>query len=307
MSQPFLRFEDGKIALGGKDLLVQSAQLSIAPSLEADRVYGDYDAGLAGAKIELPTRAFSPVGGLVGSLSITFIVTADFFAQNQTVNSIDRLFDISSGMSEAPINGNIVGRYVFDHMYLKDFGFSLSPFRTIVAKASYNIYGTIRKRVSERFTRVSLDPAHGLKSFGEVKASGSSMDSYSGGRFEVTQLEYNILVGRKISNLIRESEHTTVNTRADGVLPSRVSVENIEVTMTVKGNEIVRNLNPMGDAQSGTTPDGLSDSSIDAYLYSLSGNRIAKFSCTGKIMQQSLSVAEGAHSMGSLTIKQIIK
>ena len=307
MSQPFLRFEDGKIALGGKDLLVQSAQLSIAPSLEADRVYVDYDASLSGAKIELPTRAFSPVGGLAGSLSISFIVTADFFAQNQTVNSIDRLFDISSGMSEDPINGNIVGRYLFDHMYLRDFGFSLSPFRTIVAKANYNIYGTIRKTASRRFTRVSLDPAHGLKSFGEVKASGLNMDSYSGGRFEVTQLDYNILVGRKISNLIRESEHTTVNTRADGVLPSRVSVENIEVTMTVKGNEIVRNLNPMGDAQSGTTPDGLSDSSIDAYLYSLGGNRIAKFSCTGKIMQQSLSVAEGAHSMSSLTIKQIIK
>ena len=97
---PFLRFEDGKIALGGKDLLVQSAQLSVAPSLEVGRVYGDYDPDLAGAKTELADRSFSPTAGLVGSLNINFIISAEFFAQNQTPNSIDRLFDISSGMSD---------------------------------------------------------------------------------------------------------------------------------------------------------------------------------------------------------------
>jgi len=52
MSDPFLRFERGKIMVGGKDLFVKSANLSIAPSLQAERVYGDYDPETGGAKVD---------------------------------------------------------------------------------------------------------------------------------------------------------------------------------------------------------------------------------------------------------------
>ena len=52
MSKPFLRFEDGKICLGNKDLMVKSANLSVSTSLEPERVYGDYDPEIVGAKTE---------------------------------------------------------------------------------------------------------------------------------------------------------------------------------------------------------------------------------------------------------------
>jgi hypothetical protein len=68
MSGPFLRFEDGKISLGGKDLLVQSANLSIAPTLEIERVYGDYDANIAGAKTDFVN--FAPMQNLRGQLVV---------------------------------------------------------------------------------------------------------------------------------------------------------------------------------------------------------------------------------------------
>jgi len=305
MSKPFLRFEDGKISLGGKDLMVQSANLSITPTLEPERVYGDLDLSIVGAKTEFVN--FAATAGLRGKLDISFVITAEFFKQNNTINSIDRLFEIKDGMSEDPIDGNIVGRYLFDNMYLKSFGFSMAPFQIIKATASYDIYGSIRKSASYRFQKSYIDPAHSLKSFGEVKASGASMSTHNGSLFEVSSLDYNIMVDRKMHNHIRASEHTSINTSANGVVPVRVSTETIEAQMTIEGNEIIKNLNALGDAQSGGVTDGLSDSSVTAYLYSLSGKRIASFSCTGKVMSQSLSLGEGQYSKGSITIKQIIK
>jgi len=305
MSKPFLRFEDGKISLGGKDLMVQSANLSITPTLEPERVYGDLDLSIVGAKTEFVN--FAATAGLRGKLDISFVITAEFFKQNNTINSIDRLFEIKDGMSEDPIDGNIVGRYLFDNMYLNNFNFSIAPFQVIQANASYDIYGTILKTVDRRFQELSIDPAHGLKSFGEVKASNTNMDTANKKQFEVSKLNYNIIVGRKVHNHIKDGEHTSINTTANGVVPTRVSIENIEAEMNIESNDIVRNLNPDGNYQSGTTPEGLNDSTIQAFLYSLQGEKIANFSCSGKIHSQSISISESSHAMGSISVKQIIK
>jgi hypothetical protein len=305
MSKPFLRFEDGKISLGGKDLMVQSANLSITPTLEPERVYGDLDLSIVGAKTEFVN--FAATAGLRGKLDISFVITAEFFKQNNTINSIDRLFEIKDGMSEDPIDGNIVGRYLFDNMYLNNFNFSIAPFQVIQANASYDIYGTILKTADRRFQELSIDPAHGLKSFGEVKASNTNMDTANKKQFEVSKLNYNIIVGRKVHNHIKDGEHTSINTTANGVVPTRVSIENIEAEMNIESNDIVRNLNPDGNYQSGTTPEGLNDSTIQAFLYSLQGEKIANFSCSGKIHSQSISISESSHAMGSISVKQIIK
>ena len=53
MKNPYLRFEDGKITLNGKNIMVSSASLSIAPSLQEERVYGDLDLSIVGAKLNL--------------------------------------------------------------------------------------------------------------------------------------------------------------------------------------------------------------------------------------------------------------
>jgi hypothetical protein len=305
MSKPFLRFEDGKISLGGKDLMVQSANLSMNPSLRPERVYGNFDRNIVGAKTEFIN--FAATTGVRGKLDISFVITAEFFKQNNTINTIDRLFEIKDGMSENPIDGNIVGRYLFDNMYLTNFSFSISPFQVIQANASYDIYGTILKTTDRRFQELSIDPAHGLKSFGEVKASNTNMDTANKKQFEVSQLNYNIVVGRKIYNHIKDGEHTSINTTPNGVVPVRVSVENIEVEMNIEANDIIRNLNSDGNYQPGSTPDDLRDSTIEAFLYSLQGEKIANFSCSGKVQSQSVSISEGSHAKGSISVKQIIK
>jgi hypothetical protein len=305
MSKPFLRFEDGKVSLGGKDIMVQSANLSINPSLEPERVYGDFDPAIVGARTEFID--FAATAGLRGKLDISFVITAEFFKQNNTINTIDRLFEIKDGMSEDPIDGNIVGRYLFDNMYLTNFSFSISPFQVIQANASYDIYGTILKTADRRFQELNIDPAHGLKSFGQIKASNTNIDTANKKQFEVSKLNYNIIVGRKVHNHIKDGEHTSINTTANGVVPTRVSIENIEAEMNIESNDIIRNLNPDGNYQAGATPEGLSDSSVQAFLYSLQGEKIASFSCSGKVQSQSVSISEGSHAVGSISVKQIIK
>ena len=112
---------------------------------------------------------------------------------------------------------------------------------------------------------------------------------------------------RKIHSHIRDNEHTSVNTRADGALPHRITAENIISEMTIESNEMIPNLNPYGDQQNLTTPFGIEDSTITAYLYGLTGEKIAKFSSKGKIQGQSLSVSEGDYSKGTITVREVVK
>lgn len=300
MSNPLLRFEDGKISIGGKDVLASSANLSIAPTLETERVYGDYDPAIAGAKTQFIN--FAPTQNLKGQLDISFYISADTFAIDGFTNNIARMFDIADGMSEAPIHNNVVGRYSFDNMYLKSFGFDMKPFGIIQANASYDIYGSVTKVTDRRFQKSEVDFAHGLKSFGNIVASASTQDE-----FEIANLKYNIIVQRKAYNGIRLNENTAINSSPNGAVPVRVSVESIEKEMTIQSNEMVEKINSYGDQQTLTSPFGLSDSRIDAFLLSMDNERIARFSASGKIQTQSLSIQEGQHATGSITIKEIVK
>lgn len=305
MRNPFLRFEDGKITLGGKDIMVNSANLSVAPSLQEERVYGDLDLSIAGARTDFVKYAAN--NGLKGSLSINFYISAETFAQNNSPNSIDRLFDIKQGMSENPIHNNVVGRYSFNHMYLKSFAFDMSPFSVINASAEYDIYGTVRQTVGKRFKKNSVDFAHSLKSFGNLKVNGVDADSIAGGQFEASSLKYNIKVERKENNHIRSNENTYIFTNPDGPLPNRVSVEKIESEMSITSNEMIEKINMFGDYQPLNTIEGLGDSKVSAYLYSFDGEKLAKFSTRGKIQNQSISIQEGNRASAEITIKEVIK
>tara|TARA_Y100000022_G_scaffold183943_1_gene178556 strand:- start:6563 stop:7483 length:921 start_codon:yes stop_codon:yes gene_type:complete len=306
MARPFLRFEDGKITLNNKDLMVNSANLSIAPSMSVEKVYGDYDASIGGARTEFV--GFAPTQNLKGQLNISFYISSDVVSPN----SVDRLFELidvanpsnlKNTISEAPIHGNVVGRYGFDNMFLTSFSFQMSPFQLIVANATYDIYGTISSITDRYFSKSDVDFAHAMKSFGQVKISNQESDE----QFEIAGLRYNINVERKISNKIRENENTAINTYAGGALPNRVSVESITSEATIECNDMIDNLNPYGDQQFTSNPATIPDSAVDVFMYSLGGERISRFQCQGKIQNQNVAISEGSYAKSSITIKQIIK
>ena len=236
MSGPLLRFEDGKISIGNKDLLAKSASLSYAPSLNEEKVYGDYDEDLAGAKTEFVK--FAPASGLTGKLNVSFYISPEEFAEDGNPNTINRMFEIIDGMSDEPINNNLIGRYRFDNMYLTSFSFDLKPFAPVMATASYDIYGSLKKSYSLRFKKTESNFAHGLKSFASIYSSGSSKED-----FEINSLSYRIIVDRKVSNRIRANESTSLWTTADGTVPFRVSTESIQKEMTIEISEMIENLN----------------------------------------------------------------
>ena len=69
-------------------------------------------------------------------------------------------------------------------MYLKSFGFDMSPFGLIRASATYDIYGTINKVINTYFQKEETNFAHSLKSFGQIKISNTD----SSDEIEVTNL-----------------------------------------------------------------------------------------------------------------------
>ena len=77
--------------------------------------------------------------------------------------------------------------------------------------------------------------------------------------------------------------------------------------MTVESNEMIEKINSYGYKQIGSSPENLGDSQVQAFLLSMDGEKIAKFSAKGKIMSESMSVSEGQYAKGSITIKEIIK
>ena len=77
--------------------------------------------------------------------------------------------------------------------------------------------------------------------------------------------------------------------------------------MKITSNDLVDRLNPYGDHQVGTTPFGIEDASITAYLYSINGERLSKFKSTGKIEMQSLQVNKDGMTTANISVKQIIR
>ena len=126
-------------------------------------------------------------------------------------------------------------------------------------------------------------------------------------RFEIAGMSFNINVERKINNAIRANENTAVSTTADGPIPFRVSVEQIESEMNIETNEMIDDLNVYGSQQKSTLINKDQTSKVVAYLYSLQGQRVARFEVDGKIMNQSVNISENNLARSSITVREVIK
>lgn len=310
MSTPLLRFEDGRVVLGGKEIFASSASLSFKTTLEKERVFGGRDNSIMGSKVEFV--GYRPRDGVTGTLSISFYVSASSMSDDN-LNAFLELAKISisggsnNSIAETPINDNVVGRYSFDNAYLKSFGFDMKPFGLITAKASYDIYGTIFDSPDKWLTSRETDFGHAIKSFGSIKISGAETSSVFSSGFQMLGMNYNILVNRKVSNRIRANENTQIATYSGGAVPIRVSAENIEAQAEVIGTELIDNLNSYGDQQRGSQSDGLNDSVFDIFMYSMNGLKIGHFSIKGKVVNQQMNIAQQTHAISKIQIQQVIK
>lgn len=306
MSDKFLRFEYGKISLNNSDLMVNSAELVISPSLQQERVYGEYDQEIQGSSVDFVGDA--PVSNLQGSLNISFYLSADTVSSNN-INRIFELIEVASplfdkkNISESPINSNIVGGYQFNNMFLNSCSISIRPFNLISCSASYDIYDTIKKTSSRTLGDVNKDMAHGLKSFGKITVNSGQIDN----ELELSSVDYSISVERKITNSIVQNENISNSLNYGNISPSRVSVGSIVSSVNIQSNQIIENLNAYGSQQQSLIADSAQDSSLDLFLYTMNQNKIGYLKCSGRIHQESLSITEGSHAKSSILIQQVIK
>ena len=306
MSDKFLRFEYGKISLNNSDLMVNSAELTIAPSLQQERVYGQYNQEIQGNTVDFVD--YAPVNNLQGSLSISFYLSADTVSSNN-INRIFELIEVASplfdkeNISESPINSNIVGGYQFNNMFLNSCSISIRPFNLISCSASYDIYDTIKKTSSRTLGDVNKDMAHGLKSFGKITVNSGQIDN----ELELSSVDYSISVERKITNSIVQNENISSSLNYGNISPSRVSVGSIVSSVNIQSNQIIENLNAYGSQQQSLIEDSIQDSSVDLFLYTMNQNKIGYLKCSGRIHQESLSITEGSHAKSSILIQQVIK
>jgi len=310
MTTPLLRFEDGRVVLGGREVFVNSANLSLKTTLEKERVFGGTDSSIMGSKVEF--AGYRPKNGVTGNLSISFYVSPSSMARDNLGAFLELAEIAMSGgakdsVTENPINDNYVGRYSFDNAYLKTFSFEMKPFGLIMASANYDIYGTISDYPDKWLTKQDIDFGHAIKSFGSIKISGAETQSVFASGFEMLSLKYNILVNRKVSNRIRANENTQIATYAGGAVPMRVSSENIEAQAEIVGTELIDNLNSYGDQQRGSQSDNLEDSVFDIFMYSMHGIKIGHFSIAGKIVSQQMNISENSHAISRVQLQQVIK
>lgn len=310
MATPLLRFEDGRVIIGGKEILVTSASLSLKNNLAKERVYGDLDIETRGCKVDF--LKYHPVNGVQGSLSITFMVSASLLGPNNVESFLElSMISTSAGakknISEKPINNNVVGRYKFDNMYLKAFGFEMKPFNLIRATATYDIYGTIHSTADRWLTLEDRDFGHSLKSFGSIKITGAEIDSIFSYGFQILSMKYNILVNRKAANRIRENENTGISKYSGGSVPYRVTVEKIEAQAEVTGSELIDDLNAYGDQQRGSQAESLQNSVINLFMYTMNGVKIGNFSLEGKIIGQQMNISEQNPAACQVNFHQVIR
>ena len=80
-------------------------------------------------------------------------------------------------------------------------------------------------------------------------------------------------------------------------LPSRVTKENVSISMTVEGEY-------MGKVVSATGYAAVADIYVYNVYGSVNDGPIGRFGCTGRAYSQNISVAKGTHMAGEISISQ---
>ncbi len=80
-------------------------------------------------------------------------------------------------------------------------------------------------------------------------------------------------------------------------LPSRVTKENVSISMTVEGED-------MGKVVSATGYAAVADIYVYNVYGSVNDGPIGRFGCTGRAYSQNISVAKGTHMAGEISISQ---
>ena len=336
----FTSFRNCLVELGGTQIYATSASLSMETSLQRDVRIEGYSLETAGAKINSPRLV--PTSGVNGTLQVDFVICDEHFNVVNGKNDINKIFDLSPGMSPELAKIGRIGKYRFFNAGIKSFSFEMRPFSLIKASAEYEIFGSVVEVPEKPLPvksgcyingqlnpnhqnqsdcsaaggtwRYGINPAEGLKSFGTVHANGINLATKEEYDIQLTSARYSITAKRDYNYTIRANEHPAAVFMPGAMMPYRVCLSSLEVNCEISSNKIMPNLNERGNIQESL--EGLNTREIEVQLSlfeardfsgGVGSNNLANFSCVGHVTNQDLRVSDGSYLQGSFNVMQVLK
>ena len=180
-----------------------------------------------------------------------------------------------TGISESSVAGTF-GGLTFSDAYLTSLSFSVRPYEPINVQSSFDIYGSFSNSVSS-----SNDTE-----LNKVKYSHAAK-SFVGGL--PTNINHTVSF-----NYSMEAVRSPVFLAGE-TTPTRVTKENIDINMSIAGDNIGSNINAGG-----------SDASLTCSIYDIndSSSALQNFHCSGRIITQELNVGSQGYLNGNISVTQ---
>lgn len=270
MANPFIKYEDCLVTLNNKTVFATEASLSVSANVSPARdMYGRL-------------LRYSPQGGIVGSLSLSFYPTKNFHENYQEfdiiniVNNPEHLDSFINGTT-----GSFAG-VDFSNAYLKSLSFSVEPFSPIQVQTSFDVYGslTASSNLTEAFDENGANEINIPNGVNSYFVAATSLG-----------LDY------PISFNYSANINTSVDYYVGSTVPSRVSRSSVDVNMDINGERFGNELSFAGN-----------NASLTTHLYPVhSTDPIGSFLCSGVVVSNQLNSASNQYLRGSLALTQSLK
>jgi len=256
----FLRYHDIEVKLDGDNIFAESAEIGVEASVAAIR------------HADGTIFRYAATNGLRGQLLLEYYLTGSL---NTNFNPVTA--------TETAMNGTFAG-LAFSNVYAKSLSFSMAPYEPILVKSSFDFYSDLSSTLSSSFEDPTASAA-----WGGSGRYAHSIVSYLAGlpsrMNETISFNYSSNVNRTPMYLIGKTT------------PTRVTLEETSLTMSLKGSDI-------GDVlqTSGT------NANITCYLEDINSRaNIMNFNVNGQIINQALSVSQGDYMEGGITVSQVYR
>ena len=254
----FISYEKELLQIEGHSIFAESAQLGVGASLTPVKT------------VTGSVMRYAPEGPLRGSLSFTHYLTGSLHNFLNPLTAVE--------WTGEPLSGNL-GGIAFQSGYIKSLQFSVSPFEPIAVESAMDIYGELEfleSGVSDGSMRNQRKLSHGAASY----VAGDDI----GINHKMT-FDYSVSCDRNPVMLIGSG------------LPSRVTKENVQISMSVQGENIGNILKETGN-----------EAILTAYIHDIYGDpegaAMSEFSCTGQIINQNINVGDRNNLVGSINVIQ---
>jgi len=253
----FLRYHDLQIKIDGDNIFAETAEIGVdASTTEVRHTDGTI-------------FRYAPTNGLRGQLSLEYYMTG----------ALNTNFDPKTA-TETSMNGTFAG-LAFSNIYATSVSFSMEPYKPILIKNSFDFYSDLSSTISSSFE----DPTANAAWDGQGKYAHTSVSYLAGlpSRMnETISFNYSSSAQRLPVYLIGETS------------PTRVTLENTETSMQLRGSDI-----------GGVIQTSGTNANITCHLEDInSRSNITNFNVNGIINSQRLSVSEGGYLQGQIEVSE---